>query len=64
MKKQLLLSALIVLALTTYSCSADDIDSANKTNEVEKKINTEIKKYADGLGDLPIPVPPPPPPKQ
>ncbi|MFH7005210.1 hypothetical protein [Flavobacterium bizetiae] len=61
MKKQLLFSALIILALITYSCSADDIDSVNKTKGAEKKINPEIKKYADGPGDAPIKVPPPPP---
>ncbi|PIF30810.1 hypothetical protein CLU81_1260 [Flavobacterium sp. 9] len=59
MKKLILFSAIALLTFTTFSCSADDDDSATKTTEVKKEINHEIPKYA-GPGDIPNTPPPPP----
>jgi hypothetical protein len=66
MRKLFLLSAFILLNVTTYSCTTDDETSDKSATEVKKEINPSTPSYADDpdigggqSGQTPIPPPKP-----
>ena len=67
MKKLILLSALVLISTSLFSCTADDNESTSKSASETKKVEINTDKtqaqYDEGPGDDPIIVPPPPPKK-
>jgi hypothetical protein len=67
MKKLFLLGAFALLSSTIFSCTADDVQTDNKTTETteaKKSINpavvgTEQTNADDGPGDQPVIISPP-----
>lgn len=67
MKKSFILGALVLLATTLFSCTADEFETASKARGTEQKSNykpvDQPTQAVEGPEDDTITVPPPPPKK-
>jgi hypothetical protein len=63
MKKLILLSSLVLISTSLFSCTADDVENTSNSTAKVKLTNEPTKvqaSYEEGPGDDPINVNPPP----
>lgn len=59
MKTLYLLGACALLSISLFSCSADELESAEQKTEIKKEVSPLKEAQATGPDDDPVVVPPP-----
>ncbi len=59
MKKIFLWGAFTLFSTTLFSCSADELESAEQKTEIKKEVSPLKEAQATGPDDDPVVVPPP-----